>query len=135
MHEDFVLPTPDLSTYYGTLQTNTSYKLKAKTGFWVNIGTATFSTLSPSTLAMAADYNALGNSGKIELNVSVTGDDTGRVTINGYELDCTFQERKNELFVHYRSKSGKEKKISFSWEKRGILIDGDMVPVKVLVQA
>jgi hypothetical protein len=135
VHEELTLPNPDLSNYYGTLRASKSYKLQAKTGLWINIGTASFSTLSPETIALSADYSAFGNSGNIALNVEVTGDCSGRVTINGHALDCTFAERGSELVVRYQSKSGKEKSISFSWEKRGILIDGDVLPVKVLVKA
>lgn len=126
--------TPDLSLYCGGAAVGAAHTLQAKTMFWVDIGQATFSVISETDIALEASYRVLRRSGRIALNVTVTGQNAGQVQINGFTLACSFEPRPNVLLVHYKTADGKPQLLSFSTQKNGVLIDGDVVPVKVLVK-
>ena len=128
------MPTPDLSHYCGGASVDAAYTLQAKTMFWIDIGTATFSSISATDIALEARYRVLRQSGQIALTVTVTGEDSGMVQINDFTLACTFEAGPDALLVHYMTTEGTPQLLSFTMQRSGILIDGDAVPVKVLVK-
>ena len=131
-----LLPSPgalEISSRPGAA-VGAAHTLQAKTMFWVDIGQATFSVITETNIALKATYRVLRRSGEIALSVMVTGENTGRVQLNKFTLDCSFEPRPNVLLVHYKTADGKPQLLSFSTQKNGVLIDGDVVPVKVLVK-
>jgi|GEM_PF-6820556 len=122
------MSTPDLSQYYGNLQTGENYTIQAKIVFYVDVGQGSFSALSPSQVAFSGSYSAAGHSGEVTLNLNVTGPNQGTYNLNGRSGSCTFSEDGDTLTVSFGGTS-----IQIEWWHDGIWIGGSGVPYNIWI--
>lgn len=103
------MSSPNLPSYTGSLSTNTSYKIEGKKVVWVTIGSGQFSALSSSSLSFSGQLDEAGQSGSLDVGLSVTGDETGTIALNITDNSssmvangpCTFSESGSDLTVSF----------------------------------
>lgn len=103
------MSSPNLPSYTGSLTTNTAYKIEGKKGVWVTIGSGQFSGLSSSSLAFSGQLDAMGQSGSLDVGLTVTGDETGTIALDITDNSssmvangpCTFSESGSDLTVTF----------------------------------
>lgn len=115
------MSSPNLPSYTGSLTTNTDYEIEGKKVVWVTIGSGQFSALSSSSLSFSGQLDDAGQSGSLDVGLSVTGDETGTIALNITDNSssmlangpCTFSESGSDLTVSFTaSVNGNEQAMS-----------------------
>ncbi len=115
---------PSLSPYYGNLQTGVSYAIQVKMPWYSTIGHGSYSVLSPNEISFSGYYSALGHSGKITIDLTVTGNNVGNITFNNHSYPCTFQVDGNDLIINLNEGNGPTSLKMEFWHS-GMWIGGD----------
>ena len=126
------MATPDLSQYYGSLQTGQNERIQAKIVFYATIGSGTFSVLTPSQIAFSGHYAVAGHSGNVDLTLTVTGDNVGTFKLNDASGPCTFQQQDNTLFVYF-NEGGSQTNVQVQWWQNGLWIGGPATPYNLWI--
>lgn len=124
---------PDLSSYYKSLTTNTTYRLQAKTPWYMDVGTGTFSALSANHLAFNGKIDTVFYKGSVSLDLQVTGPMTGTIGFNGKTEPCSFSISGSDLIVHLDLPGKKNTTLNIEWWHSGLWIGGPGTPHDIWV--
>ncbi|HEY0143828.1 MAG TPA: hypothetical protein VGF48_23275 [Thermoanaerobaculia bacterium] len=126
------MPTPDLSQYYGNLQTGQNERIQAKIVAYTNIGNGTFSVLNPSEISFSGTYSIVGHSGNVDLTLTVTGTNSGTFQFNGASGPCTFTEQDGYLYVYF-NEGGGQTNVQVQFWSNGLWIGGPATPYNLWI--
>jgi len=121
---------PSLAPFYGHLEANQDYTLKARIFGMVSVGNGKFSVLSPSEISFSGSYNVAGNEGNVTVGLKVTGNNTGEVSWGGVTEPCTFHVDGNYLYVYFKEGGG-QTSLKLEYWRKGLWIGGEALPSHV----
>ncbi len=126
---------PSLAPYYGSLKVKTGYEIQAKLLLpYVTVGKGEFSVLSPKEIAFSGYYSAVGEKGKVDMRLTVTGYHKGTYSFNGISGDCAYKVDGEYLYVYFQDGS-KTTYIELQWWHDGLWIGGEAAPYKIWIGA
>lgn len=123
---------PSLTPYYGDLQTNTTYAIQIKLPWYKTIGHGTFSVLNANEIRFSGYYSVLGHSGSINLDLVVTGTNSGNAVMNGHNYPCNFSLDGDDLDIALNEGRGPTK-LEVEWWHDGLWIGGPGTPHNIWI--